>query len=187
MIQRLKLQEADFRGERFQSHPKDLKGCNDLLCFTRPEVISGIHRSFLEAGADIIETNTFNATPIALADYGLEDHAREINLAAARVARQTADEFMRQHPDRTCFVAGAIGPTNKTASISPDVNNPAFRAVSFDELVQAYAQQAAALIEGGVDILQPETTFDTLNLKAALFAIQEYCERPHRSSSFPSR
>ncbi len=183
MIQRLHLEETDFRGERFRNHPKDLKGCHDLLCVTRPDVISGIHRAFLEAGADIIETNTFNATSIALADYGLEDHTREINLAAARLARQAADEFMRQHPDRTCFVAGAIGPTNKTASISPDVNNPAFRAVSFDDLVQAYFQQVAALVEGGVDILQPETTFDTLNLKAAVFAIQEYFE--HHALQLP--
>jgi 5-methyltetrahydrofolate--homocysteine methyltransferase len=172
MIQRHGLHEDDFRGELFRHHPKDLRGANDLLSLTRPEVIEEIHRGFLSAGADIIETNTFNSTSISMSDYGLQEAVFDINVAAARVARRAADAAMAKEPGRLRFVAGSMGPTNRTASLSPDVNRPAYRAVTFDDLVEAYAEQARALIEGGVDILFPETTFDTLNLKAALFAIE---------------
>jgi 5-methyltetrahydrofolate--homocysteine methyltransferase len=168
MIQRYKLDEAAYRGERFASHPRDLKGANDLLCLTRPKVIEEIHRRYLEAGADIIETNTFNAQAISMSDYGLESVCYEINLEAARIARRAADAYGNR------FVAGAMGPTNRTASLSPDVNNPAFRGVSFDELVDAYYNEVRGLVDGGVDILLPETTFDTLNIKAAIFAIEKY-------------
>ncbi|HEX3036738.1 MAG TPA: methionine synthase, partial [Thermodesulfobacteriota bacterium] len=174
MIQGYKLGEADFRGGRFKDHPKDLKGNNDLLSLTRPDVIAEIHRKYLEAGADIIETNTFNSTRISQADYGLEEIVYELNKSAAQIARRAADEFMAENPERQCFVAGAIGPTNKTASISPDVNNPAYRAVTFEGLVDAYYEQVRGLVDGGVDILLPETTFDTLNLKAAIFAIEKF-------------
>jgi len=173
MVQRHKLTEKDFRGERFSSHTKDLKGNNDVLAVTRPDLIGGIHRAYLEAGAEIIETNTFNATSISQADYGLEGAVREINLAAARLAREAADKFLKSHPGRQAWVAGAVGPTNRTASMSPDVNRPDFRAVTFRQLAEAYGEQVRALIEGGVDLLLPETTFDTLNLKAALWAIEE--------------
>lgn len=179
MIQREKLEEMDFRGERFVNHPSDLKGNNDLLSITRPEVIKGIHRAYLEAGCDIIETNTFSATSIGMADYGLESLVHELNVESARLAREAADEIMAEQPGRRCFVAGAIGPTNRTASMSPDVNNPAYRAVTFDDLVETYYEQVAGLVEGGVDILQPETTFDTLNLKAALFAIFKFFDGHH--------
>ena len=173
MVQAHALEEADFRGERFADHSKDLKGNNDLLVLTKPEIIRGIHSEFLAAGSDIIETNTFSATRIGMADYGLEEIVRELNVAAARIAREAVDAAMKQDPSHKRYVAGAIGPTNRTASISPDVNDPGFRAVSFDELVEVYREQAEGLIEGGVDILLPETTFDTLNLKAALFAIEQ--------------
>ncbi|HAC25517.1 MAG TPA: 5-methyltetrahydrofolate--homocysteine methyltransferase [Cytophagales bacterium] len=173
MIQQHKLEEADFRGERFKNHPSPLKGNNDLLSITRPDIILDIHRQYLEAGADIIETNTFSGTTIAQADYHLEDAVYDINYQSARIARQAADEFTRKTPDKPRFVAGAMGPTNKTASISPDVNNPGYRAITFDQLKEAYAQQAKALLEGGADLLLVETVFDTLNAKAALFAIQE--------------
>ena len=173
MIQRHKLEEADFRGERFKNHPSPLKGNNDLLSITRPDIILDIHRQYLEAGADIIETNTFSATTIAQADYHLEDAVYDINYQSARIARQAADEFTRKTPDKPRFVAGAMGPTNKTASISPDVNNPGYRAITFDQLKEAYRQQAKALLDGGADLLLVETVFDTLNAKAALFAIQE--------------
>lgn len=173
MIQRHKLEEADFRGERFKNHPSPLKGNNDLLSITRPDIILDIHRQYLEAGADIIETNTFSATTIAQADYHLEEAVYDINYQSARIARQAADEFTRKTPDKPRFVAGAMGPTNKTASISPDVNNPGYRAITFDQLKEAYRQQAKALLEGGADLLLVETVFDTLNAKAALFAIQE--------------
>ena len=173
MVQRHPLTEKDFRGERFASHPKDLKGNNDILAITRPDVIGGIHRAYLDAGAEIIETNTFNATSISQADYGLEAAVREINLAAARLARKTADEFLQANPGRQAWVAGAVGPTNRTASMSPDVNRPDYRAVTFRQLAEAYGEQVRALIEGGVDLLLPETTFDTLNLKAALWAMEE--------------
>jgi 5-methyltetrahydrofolate--homocysteine methyltransferase len=174
MIQRQRLSESDFRGVAFANHPRELQGCNDLLSVTRPDMIKRIHQAYLEAGADIIETNTFNATAISLADYGVEGAARAINIAAARLAREAATEMTARTPDRPRFVAGAIGPTNKTASLSPDVNNPAFRAVTFDDLRLAYHEQVCGLMEGGADLLCAETTFDTLNLKAALFAIEDY-------------
>jgi 5-methyltetrahydrofolate--homocysteine methyltransferase len=172
MIQSRSLDESDFRGERFADHPRDLKGCNDLLSVTQPQVIGAIHRTYLEAGADIVETNSFNGTRISLADYGLEEHAYEINRAAAEVAAAAVREFRERQPDRVCFAAGSMGPTNRTASLSPDVNDPAFRAATFADFDRAYYEQARGLIEGGVDLLMPETTFDTLNLKAALFAIE---------------
>ena len=173
MIQRHSLQEADFRGEPFANHTMPLKGNNDVLSITRPDVIEGIHRAYLEAGADIVETNTFSSTSIAQADYGLESEAFEMNRCAAALARKAADAQTAATPERPRFVAGALGPTNKTASLSPDVNNPGFRAVTFDELVAAYKEQALGLMAGGSDILLIETIFDTLNAKAALFAVQE--------------
>lgn len=173
MVQQYKLTEEQYRGERFRHHPKDLKGNNDLLVLTQPQVIKEIHTRYLEAGADILETNTFNGTRIAQHDYALEDTVYEINVAAARLAKEAVQEFTAKNPARRCYVAGALGPTNRTASISPDVNNPAYRAIGFDELRANYYEQAKALLEGGADILLPETTFDTLNLKACLFAIDE--------------
>jgi len=173
MVQRHRLEEKDFRGKRFETHTKDLKGNNDILAITRPDVIGGIHRAYLDAGAGIIETNTFNATSISQADYGLESAVREINLAAAKLARKVTDEFLAVNPSKTAWVAGAVGPTNRTASMSPDVNRPEYRAVTFAQLAEAYGEQVRALIEGGVDVLLPETTFDTLNLKAALWAMEE--------------
>lgn len=172
MIQRYKLTEEDYRGDRFSDWHKDLKGNNDLLCLTRPEVIEAIHKAYLEAGADIIETNTFNANAISQADYGMEALSYEINLEAARIARKAADDFMAAHEGKPRFVAGSIGPTNRAASLSPDVNNPGRRAVTFDDLVQAYYDQSRGLVDGGADILLVETIFDTLNAKAALFAIE---------------
>ncbi|MEM1406092.1 MAG: homocysteine S-methyltransferase family protein [Bacteroidota bacterium] len=176
MIQRHILEEEDFRGERFKDHIHPLKGNNDLLSITRPQIIKDIHRAYFKAGADIAETNTFSGTTIAQADYALEDAVYDINFQSARLAREAADEFTAAEPSKPRFVAGAMGPTNKTASISPDVNNPGYRGVSFDELVTAYKQQAKALLDGGVDILLVETVFDTLNAKAALFAIDELFE-----------
>ncbi len=173
MIQRHKLTEADYRGERFANVKHSQKGNNDLLVLTQPEIIYSIHCQYLEAGADILETNTFNSQRISMEDYGMGELVREINLAGAKLARQTADEFTAKNPEKPRFVAGSIGPTNKTASMSPDVNNPAFRAVSFDDLVSAYKEQILALIEGGVDALLIETIFDTLNAKAAIFAAEE--------------
>ncbi|MCJ9429378.1 homocysteine S-methyltransferase family protein [Kordiimonas sp. A6E486] len=177
MIQKRKLQEADFRGERFKDWPTDLKGNNDLLTITRPDVIADIHSAFLEAGADILETNTFNSTKISLADYDMQAMARELNIEGAKLARRVADEWTAKTPDKPRFVAGSIGPTNKTLSISPDVNNPGFREVTFDEVVEAYQEQVEGLIEGGVDIILIETVFDTLNAKAAIFATQEAFEK----------
>jgi 5-methyltetrahydrofolate--homocysteine methyltransferase len=174
MIQRYKLGEAQFRGDRFKDHPKDLKGNNDLLQLTRPDVIREIHEQYLAAGADIIETNTFGATTVAQEDYGLASVARELNVAAARLAREACDKF--SSADKPRFVAGALGPTPRTASISPDVNDPAARNVSFDELKDAYKQQAAGLLEGGCDLFLVETIFDTLNAKAAIFALDELME-----------
>ncbi len=174
MIQRYKLEEDDFRGDIFKDHDTDLKGNNDLLSLTRPEIIKEIHLQYFEAGSDIVETNTFSATTIAQADYNLEYTVKDLNVESAKIAKQAAKEIMDKYPGRQCFVAGAIGPTNKTASMSPDVNNPAYRAVSFQELVDAYREQIEALVEGGVDILLPETTFDTLNLKAAIYALEEF-------------
>lgn len=172
MIQSYRLQEADYRGERFCDWPCDLKGNNDLLTLTRPAVIREIHAAYLEAGADILETNTFNSTSISMHDYQMESLVPELNREAARLAREVADQYST--PDYPRFVAGILGPTNRTASLSPDVNNPGFRNIHFDELVSAYTEAAQALVEGGVDILLVETIFDTLNAKAALFAIQQF-------------
>jgi 5-methyltetrahydrofolate--homocysteine methyltransferase len=174
MIQRHKLEEKDYRGEQFKDWPIDLKGNNDLLCLTQPAIIEGIHREYLEAGADIIETNTFNAQRISMADYHMEEVAYAINTAAATIAKRAAKEYTDRNPEKPRFVAGAIGPMSKTLSLSPDVNNPGFRAVSFDEVSSAYYEQVKALVEGGVDILLIETIFDTLNAKAAIFAIKKY-------------
>ncbi len=170
MIQRYKLTEQDFRTNWFESHPSPLKGNNDLLSLTRPDIIREIHRAYLDAGADIIETNTFSSTTIAQKDYGLEAYVDDLNIQSAMLAREVADEFTKLNPDKPRFVAGSIGPTNRTASISPDVNDPGFRAIDFDELVQAYYQQMKGLSDGGVDIFLIETVFDTLNAKAALYA-----------------
>ncbi|HET8549419.1 MAG TPA: homocysteine S-methyltransferase family protein, partial [Bryobacteraceae bacterium] len=176
MIQTYRLGEAEYRGERFKDHPHDVKGNNDLLVLSQPHVIREIHEQYLEAGADIIETNTFNSTSIAQADYHMEELVPELNREAARIARAAADAVEARDPLRPRFVAGAVGPTNRTASISPDVNDPGYRNVTFDELVTAYTEAVGALIEGGVDLLLVETIFDTLNAKAALFAIDQYCE-----------
>jgi 5-methyltetrahydrofolate--homocysteine methyltransferase len=176
MIQQEKLGEEDFRGDLFKNHAKELKGNNDLLCLTRPDIIRNIHQSYFDAGSDIVETNTFSATTISMADYNLEEIVPDLNIAAAKLAREAADEAMRKDPSKPRFVAGAIGPTNRTASLSPDVNDPALRNVSFDELVATYYQQIESLVIGGVDLLLPETTFDTLNLKAAIYAIENYFE-----------
>jgi 5-methyltetrahydrofolate--homocysteine methyltransferase len=176
MIQRHKLEEEDFRGERFKNHSCLVKGNNDLLSITRPDIIEEIHFLYLEAGADIIETNTFNAQKISLADYQMEPLAYELNFASAQCARKAIDAFLKKNNFASSsprFVAGAIGPTNRTASLSPDVNDPGFRAVSYDQLVEAYREQILGLIDGGVDILLVETIFDTLNAKAALYAIME--------------
>lgn len=173
MIQRHKLEEEDFRGDYFKDAEKPLKGNNDLLSITRPDIIKDIHRQYFEAGADIAETNTFSGTTIAQADYGLEDAVYKINYESAKIAREVADEITTKEPNKPRFVAGAMGPTNRTASLSPDVNDPGFRAITFDQLRVAYRNQAKALIDGGVDILLVETVFDTLNAKAALFAIDE--------------
>lgn len=177
MIQRYGLTEADFRGERFKDIPGQMKGNNDLLCLTRPDVIEEIHRKYLEAGADIIETNTFNATAVSMADYHVQEFCREINLAAAKLARKLADEYTLKNPAKPRFVAGSVGPTNKTCSMSPDVNNPAFRALTFDGLKDAYCEQMEALLEGGVDALLIETIFDTLNAKAAIVAAEQSMEK----------
>ena len=174
MIQRYKLTEADYRGTRFKDHPKDLKGNNELLQFSRPDVLREIHEAYLAAGADIVETNTFGATSIAQEDYGLAHVAREMNVEAARIARAAADAHAT--PDKPRFVAGALGPTPRTASISPDVNDPGARNVTFDELRAAYHEQAAGLLEGGADLFLVETIFDTLNAKAAIFALEELME-----------
>src|SRR5450432_2338648 len=214
MIQRYKLEEADYRGERFKDWPSDLKGNNDLLSLTRPDIIKEIHKQYLEAGADIIETNTFSSTAIAQADYNMQSLAYELNVASARVARQAIEEHSKLKAERVTpnantvnekppianrqpltanlqpstvnpkFVAGAIGPMNKTLSLSPDVNNPGFRSVSFDEVSDAYYEQVAGLVEGGVDLLLIETIFDTLNAKAAIFAIKKYF-RDTKKESLP--
>ena len=173
MIQRHKLEEEDFRKGWFENHGSPLKGNNDLLSLTRPEIIKDIHRQYFAAGADIAETNTFSGTTIAQADYHLENAVYDINYQSAKIAREVADEFTEREPDKPRFVAGSIGPTNRTCSISPDVNDPGYRATTFDELVTAYTEQVNALLDGGVDILLVETVFDTLNAKAALFAIDE--------------
>lgn len=174
MIQRHKLQEADYRGERFKDWHTDVKGNNDLLSITQPDIIIGIHKQYLEAGADIIETNTFSSTVIAQADYDMQSLAYEMNVASAQCARKAADEYTAKDPAKPRFVAGAIGPLNKTLSLSPDVNNPGYRAVTFDEVAAAYTEQIKGLIEGGVDILLIETIFDTLNAKAAIYAAKKF-------------
>ena len=173
MIQEHSLDENDFRGKRFVDHKDPLKGNNDLLNITKPDLIKSIHRDYLEAGADIIETNTFNSTSISLADYGMEKYAYDFNHAGANIAKEVKDEFCNNTKKSEIFVAGSIGPTNRTASLSPDVNDPGYRAVSFDNLVDSYSEQVHGLIDGGVDILFVETVFDTLNAKAALFAIDK--------------
>ncbi len=176
MIQRHVLEEDDFRGARFKDHKYLLKGNNDLLSITRPDIIKDIHRQYFEAGADIAETNTFSSTTIAQADYHLESIAYELNVQSAKIAKEVADEFTKKNPAKPRFVAGAMGPTNRTLSLSPDVNNPGYRAITFDQLKDAYKEQARGLIDGGADLLLVETIFDTLNAKACLFAIQEMFE-----------
>ena len=176
MLQLHKFTEADFRGERFREWPQPLQGNNDLLSLTQPEAVAAVHRMYLEAGADIIETNTFSSTSVGMADYGMQGLARELNLASARLARREADAMTARTPEKPRFVAGSIGPTNKTASMSPEVNDPGYRAISFEALRLAYREQAEALLDGGVDMLLVETVFDTLNAKAALFAIDELKE-----------
>ena len=183
MIQRYNFTEEDYRGERFKDWKSPLKGNNDLLSLTQPEAIEEIHRKYLLAGADIIETNTFSGTTIAMADYHMEDLVYELNYESAKIAKKVCDEFTAQNPDKPRFVAGSIGPTNRTASLSPDVNDPGYRAITFDELRIAYKQQAEALLDGGSDILLVETIFDTLNAKAALFAIDEI--REERNITIP--
>ncbi|OYQ38390.1 5-methyltetrahydrofolate--homocysteine methyltransferase [Flavobacterium cyanobacteriorum] len=173
MLQRHNFTEEDFRGERFADFPHPLKGNNDLLSLTQPQAVKDVHRQYFAAGADIVETNTFSSTTIGMADYHMEHLVYELNYESARLARQAADEFTAKEPFKPRFVAGSIGPTNRTASMSPDVNNPGFRAITFDELLIAYKEQVKALIDGGADILLVETIFDTLNAKAALFAIEE--------------
>lgn len=177
MIQQYKLGEDDFRKGWFEGHDSPLKGNNDLLSLTRPDIIKTIHAKYFEAGADIVETNTFSGTTIAQEDYNTQDKVYEINFHSAKIAREVADEFTAREPNKPRFVAGSIGPTNKTASISPVINDPGFRAISFDELVTAFAQQAEALVDGGVDMLLVETVIDTLNAKAALFAIEQVFEK----------
>ena len=176
MIQSYNLEEKDFRNKRFKNHKKDLKGNNDLLSLTRPEIIGEIHDLYLKAGADIIETNTFNSNKISQLDYGTEDFIYELNFESAKIAKSISSRFS----DRPRFVAGAIGPTNRTASLSPDVNNPAYRNITFDELRDAYYEQAKGLFEGGVDLFLIETVFDTLNCKAALFAVEELLEEKNK-------
>jgi 5-methyltetrahydrofolate--homocysteine methyltransferase len=181
MIQRYKLEEEDFRNEALQNHSHPLKGNNDLLVITRPDIIKAIHKEYLAAGADILETNTFSGTTIAQADYGLEYLVYDLNYYGAKVAREAVDEYMQIDSSRPRYVAGSMGPTNRTASISPDVNDPGYRAVTFDELAKAFKEQAKALMDGGVDLLLLETIIDTLNVKAALYAIMELFEEEGRS------
>ena len=176
MLQRYKFTEEDFRGERFKDWKSPVQGNNDLLSLTQPEAIAEVHRKYFAAGADIVETNTFSSTTIAMADYDMEELVYDLNFESARIAKMVADEFTAKEPNKPRFVVGSLGPTNKTASMSPDVNDPGYRAVSFDELRIAYKQQVEALLDGGVDMLMVETIFDTLNAKAALFAIEEVKE-----------
>jgi 5-methyltetrahydrofolate--homocysteine methyltransferase len=179
MLQRYNFSEEDFRGEQFKDFPHSLKGNNDLLSLTQPQAIKDVHALYFEAGADIVETNTFSGTTIGMADYHLEEYVYQLNYESAKIAREVADEFTEKNPDKPRFVAGSIGPTNRTASMSPDVNDPGYRAVTFDDLRIAYKQQVEALLDGGVDLLLVETIFDTLNAKAALFAIEEVKEERH--------
>jgi 5-methyltetrahydrofolate--homocysteine methyltransferase len=171
MLQAYKFEEEDFRGDRFKEHPSPLKGNNDLLSLTQPEAIKAVHRAYFEVGADIVETNTFSSTSIGMADYAMEEWVYELNVQSAKLAREVADEFTNANPHKPRFVAGSIGPTNRTASMSPDVNDPGFRAVTFDDLVESYTEQVRGLVDGGADVLLVETVFDTLNAKAALYAI----------------
>jgi 5-methyltetrahydrofolate--homocysteine methyltransferase len=188
MIQRYQVAEVDYRGQRFKDWPTDLKGNNDLLSLTQPQIIKEIHKEYLAVGADIIETNTFNSQRVSLADYHMEELAYEMNLAAARIARQAVEEYQVENRtsknERPVFVAGAIGPMNKTLSLSPDVNNPGYRALSFDDAMNAYYEQVKGLVEGGVDLLLIETIFDTLNAKAAIFAVKKYF-RDKKQSELP--
>jgi len=183
MLQRHNFTEEDYRADRFRDFPYPLKGNNDLLSLTQPQAVAEVHRAYLEAGADIIETNTFSSTTIGMADYHMEDLVYELNFESAKIARNVADEFTAKNPSKPRFVAGSIGPTNRTASLSPDVNDPGFRAITFGELRVAYKQQAEALLDGGADVLLVETVFDTLNAKAALFAIEEI--RQERKADVP--
>ncbi len=176
MIQAHSLEESDYRGDRFADWPSDVKGNNDLLVLTQPKIIYDIHCAYFEAGADIIETNTFNATSISMADYDMQSLAREINVEATKLAKKAANEFTKRNPDKPRFVAGVLGPTSRTASISPDVNDPGMRNVTFDELVEAYVEATHGLIEGGADLIMVETVFDTLNAKASVFAVQQVFE-----------
>jgi 5-methyltetrahydrofolate--homocysteine methyltransferase len=176
MIQNHSLNEEDFRGERFVDHPAILKGNNDLLSITQPEIIKEIHRNYFDAGADIVETNTFSSTSIGMADYQMESLAYELNYESAKIAKEVSEEYLEKTPDQPRYVAGSIGPTNKTLSMSPDVNDPGYRAITFDELVIAYKEQVNGLVDGGSDLLLVETIFDTLNAKAALYAINEIKE-----------
>src|SRR5690554_4097406 len=186
MIQPYKLDEGSFRGERFAHHPCDVQGNNDLLNLTQPEIILNIHREYLEAGADIIETNTFSSQKISMADYQMESLVYELNLQGAKLAKKATDEFNQKNPDKPRFVAGAIGPTNRTASLSPDVNDPGYRAVTFMDLVEAYYEQVRGLVDGGADVLLIETIFDTLNAKAAIYAIKQYQKVLQQNGSLPS-
>jgi len=183
MLQEYNFSEEDYRGERFKDYPSSLKGNNDLLSITQPDAIAEVHRKYFEAGADIVETNTFSGTSIAMADYNMENLVYELNYESAKIAKQVAEKFTKANPDKPRFVAGSIGPTNRTASLSPDVNRPEYRAITFEELRVAYKEQVEALIDGGVDVLLVETIFDTLNAKAALFAIEEVKEE--RSLDIP--
>lgn len=183
MLQNYNFSEADYRGDRFKDHPTSLKGNNDLLSLTQPEAIAEIHAKYFEAGADIVETNTFSGTSVAMADYNMEHLVYELNFESAKIAKRVANQFTEQHPEKPRFVAGSIGPTNKTASLSPDVNRPEYRAITFNDLRISYKEQVEALIDGGVDLLLVETIFDTLNAKAALFAIEEVKEE--RSIDIP--
>jgi 5-methyltetrahydrofolate--homocysteine methyltransferase len=186
-IQKHKLKEEDYRGDRFKDYHRDLKGNNDILSITKPHIIKGIHTAYLEAGADIVETNTFNGTKIAQADYGLESLVYELNFASAKLAREACDEVSARDPSRPRFVAGAVGPTNRTASISPNVEDPSSRNVNFVELVEAYEEQVRGLVDGGADILNVETIFDTLNAKAAMFAIDGYYEKKDKEQAEKGR
>ena len=176
MIQAYKLKEPDYRGERFADHPFPQKGNNDLLSLTRPDIIEDIHRAFLASGVDVLETNTFNSSAIAMADYGMEDRVYELNFVSARIARSVTDEVSAETPEKPRFVAGVLGPTNRTSSISPDVNDPGFRNTNFGELVDVYTESVTGLVDGGVDLLLIETVFDTLNAKAAIFAVKQFLD-----------
>ncbi len=179
MIQRYKLQEKDYQGVNFKNHSKNLFGCNDLLCITQPQIIKEIHRQYLDAGADLIETNSFNANSISMEDYDLVDKVYKLNVSAAKIAKELTTEYTKKNPKKPRWVIGVLGPTNRTASLSSDINNPSFRNITYEELVATYTEQIKGLIDGGVDILMIETVFDTLNAKAALFAVSQFLEKNH--------